>query len=93
MADISKTERLAEIWSRLAAAPPAHSHDEVYQLLSENRDLVEALRDELIAHEEIMGDEIANVIEKTLAQRNGSYRPAKRSDSGMVVAATDDTSV
>jgi cell division protease FtsH len=68
-------------------------HQEVLGLLADNRDLVEALRDELLAHEEIMGDEIATVIEKTLAGRNGNYRPANRSDSGMVVSTTDDTSV
>jgi cell division protease FtsH len=66
-------------------------HEEVYNLLDDNKDLVEALRDELLVHEEIMGDEIANVIEKTLAQRNG--RPANRSDSGIAVSAVDDTSV
>jgi ATP-dependent Zn protease len=68
-------------------------HEEVYGLLADNRDLVEALRDELLTHEEIMGDEIAAVIERTLAGRNGSYRPANRSDSGVVVSAVDDTSV
>ena len=68
-------------------------HDEVYALLDDNRDLVEALRDELLAVEEIMGDEIANVIQKTLSQRNGNYRPANRSDSGIAVSAADDTNV
>lgn len=68
-------------------------HLEVFGLLAENQDLVEALRDELLAHEEIMGDEIAAVIEKTLAGRDANYRPAKRSDSGVIVSAADDTSV
>jgi cell division protease FtsH len=68
-------------------------HQEVLSLLTDNRDLVEALRDELLAHEEIMGDEIATVIEKTLVGRNGNYRPAKRSDSGVVVSTADETNV
>jgi ATP-dependent Zn protease len=68
-------------------------HDEVIDLLTDNRDLVEALRDELLAHDEILGDEIAAVIEKTLAGRNGNYRPTNRSDSGVVVSMADDTNV
>jgi ATP-dependent Zn protease len=68
-------------------------HEDVYGLLADNRDLVEALRDELLAQEEILGDEIRGVIERTLANRNGNYRPANRSDSGVVVSTADDTSV
>jgi cell division protease FtsH len=43
--------------------------NEVTYLLAENRDLVIALRDALLDQEELMGDEILAVIEKTLAAR------------------------
>ena len=39
--------------------------DEITDLLSVNRPLVEALRDALLEHEELLGDEILNVLEKT----------------------------
>jgi ATP-dependent Zn protease len=35
-----------------------------------NRDLIEALRDALLDHEELLGDDIRAVIERTLAERN-----------------------
>ena len=41
----------------------------VAQVLEENRDLVEALRDELLEHEELLGDEIITVLEKAEARR------------------------
>ena len=37
----TKGQRLAEIFRRLAAAPPAASHDEAYRLLCETIDAVE----------------------------------------------------
>jgi hypothetical protein len=40
----TKRERLAEIFRRLAAAPPAASHDEAYALLC---DTIDAVEDEL----------------------------------------------
>jgi cell division protease FtsH len=43
--------------------------DQVYYLLENNRDLVEALRDALMEHDELMGDEILAVIEETLERR------------------------
>ncbi|MDQ4064996.1 MAG: AAA family ATPase, partial [Actinomycetota bacterium] len=43
--------------------------DEVYHLLHENRDLVDALRDALLEHEELLGDEILKVIEGAQAAR------------------------
>jgi cell division protease FtsH len=43
--------------------------DQVGYLLETNRDLVEALRDALLEHDEIMGDEINAVIEQALARR------------------------
>lgn len=42
---------------------------EVTDLLNENRDLVEALRDALLEHEEILGDEIIQVLEGARAAR------------------------
>lgn len=47
-----------------------HHKDRVRYLLETNRDLVEALRDALLDHEELLGDDIRTVIEKTLANRN-----------------------
>jgi cell division protease FtsH len=41
----------------------------VTKLLDENRDLVEALRDGLQEHEELMGDEILRVLEETIGRR------------------------
>ncbi|HLG00316.1 MAG TPA: AAA family ATPase [Acidimicrobiia bacterium] len=41
---------------------------EVRTLLDQNRHLVEALRDELLAREELIGDEIIEVLEKAQAQ-------------------------
>ncbi len=38
-------------------------------LLEENRDLVEALRDALLEHEELLGDEILSVLETTTGSR------------------------
>jgi len=38
---------------------------EAIALLIENRDLVEALRDALLEHEELLGDEILSVLETT----------------------------
>jgi ATP-dependent Zn protease len=43
--------------------------DQVYFLLENNRDLVEALRDALLEHDELLGDEILAVIEETLQRR------------------------
>jgi cell division protease FtsH len=43
--------------------------DQVYYLLENNRDLVEALRDALLDQDELLGDEILAVIEETLARR------------------------
>jgi cell division protease FtsH len=43
--------------------------DQVYFLLENNRDLVEALRDALLEQDELLGDEILAVIEETLARR------------------------
>jgi ATP-dependent Zn protease len=44
--------------------------DQVAYLLENNRDLVEALRDALLEHDELLGDEIMAVIEKTVADRS-----------------------
>ena len=49
--------------------------DQVGYLLERNRDLVEALRDALLEQEELLGDDIAAVIEQALQQRNAK-RPA-----------------
>ena len=45
------------------------SKDQVSYLLENNRDLVEALRDALLDHEELLGDEIMSVIEGARAKR------------------------
>ena len=42
----------------------------VEALLEENRDVVIALRDALIARDELVGDEILQVIERALASRS-----------------------
>lgn len=44
--------------------------DEVLHLLDENRDLVGALRDALLDHEELLGDEILSVLDKAIAGRD-----------------------
>jgi len=44
--------------------------DQVLFLLEKNRDLVEALRDALLEHEELLGDDIRAAIEETLQRRN-----------------------
>ncbi len=72
--------------------------DEVAFLLEENRDLVEALRDALLEHDELMGDEIAAVIEGTVTRRTGRssgrrHNPSKRSDSGISTSTSEATSV
>ena len=43
--------------------------DQVVYLLQQNRDLVEALRDALLEHEELMGDEINACVEQALERR------------------------
>jgi ATP-dependent Zn protease len=48
--------------------------DEVACLLEKNRDLIEALRDALLEFEELMGDEIAAVIESALAARTAALK-------------------
>jgi cell division protease FtsH len=44
--------------------------DQIGYLLEKNRDLVEALRDALLEHEELLGDDIRGVIEAALARRS-----------------------
>jgi cell division protease FtsH len=44
--------------------------ERVAGVLAENRDLVEALRDALIARDELVGDDITRVIEQALARRS-----------------------
>jgi cell division protease FtsH len=44
--------------------------ERVAGVLAENRDLVEALRDALIARDELVGDEITDVIELAIARRD-----------------------
>jgi len=43
--------------------------DQVSYLLEANRDLVDALRDALLDREELLGDDIMGVLEKTIANR------------------------
>jgi ATP-dependent Zn protease len=54
-------------------------------VLEENRDLVEALRDALIARDELVGEEIVQVIHQALAKRAGV------SPNGGPAAKTSDT--
>ncbi|MGH2820645.1 MAG: AAA family ATPase [Actinomycetota bacterium] len=52
-----------------------HRHkDQVAYILENNRDLVEALRDALLEHEELLGDEIAGVLEDALDRREQKRR-------------------
>ena len=44
--------------------------DQVQFLLEKNRDLVEALRDALLEHEELLGDDIRAAIEETVQRRS-----------------------
>jgi cell division protease FtsH len=44
--------------------------DQIGYLLEKNRDLVEALRDALLEHEELLGDDIRGVIEAALVRRS-----------------------
>jgi len=44
--------------------------DQVSYLLEANRDLVDALRDALLDREELLGDDIMGVLEKTIANRS-----------------------
>ena len=67
--------------------------DEVAYLLERNRDLVEALRDALIEHDELLGDEIAAVIEEAMSKRELNHRPSNRSDSSAGTSTVDDTRV
>jgi cell division protease FtsH len=46
-----------------------HEKDEIAYLLEQNRDLVDALRDALLEHEELIGEEIAAVLEAALSRR------------------------
>jgi cell division protease FtsH len=43
--------------------------DQVSYLLEKNRDLLEALRDALLEHEELLGDDIAAVLNAALERR------------------------
>jgi ATP-dependent Zn protease len=43
--------------------------ERVREVLTENRDLVEALRDALLARDELVGEEILTVIHQALARR------------------------
>jgi ATP-dependent Zn protease len=43
--------------------------DQVSYLLEKNRDLLEALRDALLEHEELLGDDIAAVVNAALERR------------------------
>jgi cell division protease FtsH len=63
-------------------------------VLEENRDLVEALRDALIARDELMGEEIVQVIHQALAKRHGvkaNGGPAA-SGSDTLIVLTDEPS-
>src|SRR5437764_455280 len=47
----------------------AHQKERVARVLAENRDLVEALRDALVARDELVGEEIVEVIRKAMDER------------------------
>jgi cell division protease FtsH len=51
--------------------------DQIAYLLEHNRDLVVGLRDALLEHDELMGDEIAAVIEETLQKRRVGLFPTE----------------
>ena len=42
-------------------------HDEAHAMLNDHRHIVEALRDALLEHDELIGDEIARTIELAVA--------------------------
>jgi ATP-dependent Zn protease len=51
--------------------------ERVQALLGENRDLVEALRDALIARDELVGDEILEVLTEAVSRRRQSPEPSR----------------
>jgi ATP-dependent Zn protease len=48
----------------------AEQKERVSEMLAENRDVVEALRDALMERDELVAEEITTVIEKALANRS-----------------------
>jgi cell division protease FtsH len=64
-------------------------------VLEENRDLVEALRDALIARDELVGEEIIEVIHQALAKRHGvkpNGGPAAKGTETLIVLAEETSS-
>jgi len=61
--------------------------ERVGQVLADNRDLVEALRDALIQRDELVGEEIVAVIHEALAGREAAR--GGRSDDHRIIDLTD----
>jgi ATP-dependent Zn protease len=62
--------------------------ERIRAVLEENRDLVEALRDALIARDELVGEEIVQVIHQALEKRAGvspNGGPAAKSSDTVIV--------
>ena len=62
-------------------------------VLAANRDVVEALRDALVARDELVGDEILTVIRDTLARREAVPDASTGDDDAVVVLPDVETSV
>jgi cell division protease FtsH len=62
--------------------------ERVTELLSGNRDLVEALRDALVARDELVGDEILVVVHEAL-ERRGTHRVIDLTDEPIVSSSSD----
>ena len=64
-------------------------------VLAENKDLVEALRDALIARDELVGEEIVQVIHQALAKRHGVHSnggPAAKGTDTLIVLIDEPSS-
>ena len=60
-------------------------------LLASNRDLVEALRDTLIARDELVGEEILVVVREALNRRKPAEAPAPDEKPAPVIDLTDES--
>jgi hypothetical protein len=75
-AGASKGQRLAEIFRRLAAAPPAASHDDAYRLLC---DTIDAVEDQMTTTPNIPANWMTDG-RIYPPQMDQSYRPKRRPD-------------
>jgi ATP-dependent Zn protease len=69
--------------------------EKIRGVLEDNRDLVEALRDALIARDELVGEEIVQVIHQALAKRAGFSKnggPVATGSDTLIVLTDEPTS-